>query len=356
MSVPTASCARPPEGAATPAPRAPAPGGALKFAIYIGGVLGLSLLALLLWRADWTALLQLASIGGLSLLWLVPYRALYFLLYALGWRRLLRPYDPGARAGLAYVLWVTTVREAVDRLLPVASVGGAFVGIRLLRWRGLAGVAVAATVIIEVLLTVVALYVFTALGVLLLAGLATPGQQYRRLITGLLLGLPVPALLGLLLRYGSVFRRLAAALGPLLGIPGVAAGAAALDEQLRACLQRRAALTFAGALQLLAFLSASFEVWFLLRLFGHPVGIVPALIMESLMQALRHAAFMVPAALGVQEAGLIVLGHALGITPELALAVSLGKRLRELLCGLPALLSWQWLEGRRLRTLSEHPS
>jgi putative membrane protein len=315
-----------------------------------------ALLAVLLGRADWPGLLQLAGRGGLSLLWLIPYRGLYFLFYALGWRRLLEPYDRGARAGLGYLFWVTTVREAVDRLLPVASVGGAFVGVRLLRWRGLAGAPVSATILIEILLTVVALYLFTALGVLLLFTMATPAQQYRGLLIGLLLALPVPALLALLLRYGSVFRRLAGLLGPLLGISNVSAGAAALDEALRACLQRRSALAFAGALQLLAFVSGSLEVWWLLRLFGHPVGLLPALIMESLLQALRHAAFMVPAALGVQEAGLILLGHALGISPELALAVSLGKRMRELLCGVPALLSWQWLEGRRLRTLSEKPS
>lgn len=354
--MPTASCASPPERGATPAPRAPRAGGRLKYAIYIGGVLGLALLSVLLWHADWPAMLQLASRGGLNLLWLVPYRALYFLLYALGWRRLLAPYDRGARAGLAYVFWVTTVREAVDRLLPVASVGGAFVAVRLMRWRGLPGVPVSATVIIEVLLTVVALYLFSALGVLLFFAVAAPGQEYRRLLIGLVLALPVPALLTLLLRYGSVFRRLAGLLGPLLGISGVSAGAVALDAQLRACLGRRAALGFAGALQLLAFVSAALEVWFLLRLFGHPVGLVPALILESLMQALRHAAFMVPAALGVQEAGLILLGHALGIGPELALAVSLGKRLRELLCGVPALLSWQYLEARRLRSLDEKPS
>jgi putative membrane protein len=333
---------------ATHAQRAPAAGGALKLPVYIGGALGLGLLVLLLARADWPGMLQLALAGGLSLLWLIPYRAVYFFLYALGWRRLLEPYDPSARAGVAYLFWVTSVRDAVDRLLPVASVGGAFVGIRLLRWRGLAIAPVSATVIIEVLLTVVALCVFTALGVLLLAA-TQPGLLYPGLLIGLLVALPVPVLLALLLHHGSVFRRLAGRVAPFLGISSLTADAAALDEQLRACLGRRAALVYAGTLQLLAFGSGAFEVWFLLRLFGHPVGVVPSLIMESLMQALRHAAFMVPAALGVQEAGLMLLGHAFGVSGELALAVSLGKRMREFLCGIPSLLSWHWLEARRLR-------
>ena len=57
---------------------------------------------------------------------------IFFALYAVGWRAMLRPFDARGRAGFGYVLWVTTVREAVDRLLPVASVGGSVVGVRLM--------------------------------------------------------------------------------------------------------------------------------------------------------------------------------------------------------------------------------
>jgi len=66
-------------------------------------------------------------------------------------------------------------------------------------------------------------------------------------------------------------------------------------------------------------------------------------------QAVRHIAFVVPAGLGVQEAGLIIFGHIVGIDSELALAVAMVKRMREVIWGVPFLLSWQWIEGRRLR-------
>jgi hypothetical protein len=46
----------------------------------------------------------------------------------------------------------------------------------------------------------------------------------------------------------------------------------------------------------------------------------------------------------------------LGISSELALAVSMAKRMREVLCGMPSLISWQWLEGRRLQRLMRNPS
>jgi putative membrane protein len=321
----------------------------LRIAAYVGGVLGLALLITLVVRADFDAMLQTLGIGGWALLWLVPYRTVYFLLYTIGWFSLLRPYDPGRRAGLGYVFWVTTVREAVDRLLPVATVGGAVVGVRLMRWRGLAAAPVGATVIVEILLTLIVLYLFAALGLFLLFDYNQTGEQYRRLVLALLFALPVPVITALLLRYGSIFGRLQKFLAPLVGAGSLSAGAASLDFELRACFHRGWVLFLAGALQFAAFISGSFEIWLALRLFGHPVGAKAALVLESMTQALRHLAFVIPAGIGVQEAGLVLFGHALGISGELALAVSMAKRLREVLCGLPPLLSWQWLESRRLQ-------
>ncbi len=319
---------------------------------YIGAVLGLTLLLVLALRTDLPELLNSLELGAWPLLWLVPYRALYFLLYAIGWWTLLEPYDGERRAGLAYTFWVTSVREAIDRLLPVASVGGGVAGVRLMRWRGLAGVSVSATVIVEIVLTVIVSYAFTAVGLILLLERGSGGVQFRQVFLAFLVSLPAPVLTVLLLRYGSIFQKLQRFLGPLVGAGALTEGASALDQELHATLRRWRSLATAGILQFLALMLGSFEVWFALRLFAHPVGIGTALILESMTQAMRHLAFMVPAGLGVQEATLVVFGSALGISSELALAVSMAKRLREVLCGLPALLSWQWMEGMRLRAPS----
>jgi putative membrane protein len=321
----------------------------LKLTAYIGGLLGLALLTVLVVRSDLPAMWQTIRTAGWDLLWLPPYRFIYFLLYAIGWRALLRPYDPQHRASLGYLLWVTTVREGIDRLLPVASVGGGFAGVRLAGWRGIATAPAAATVATEVLLTMMVLYIFTATGLFLLSDIGASEQTYRHVLIALLLGLPVPVITGLLLRNGAVFGRLEAFLRPMVGETALSGGAAALDRELRACLSRGGSLLFAGILQLAAFASASFEVWYALRLFGHPVDASAAVMLESMTQAMRHVAFVVPAGLGVQEAGFVLFGHALGISSELALAVSMAKRMREVLCGVPALVSWQLREAARLR-------
>jgi putative membrane protein len=327
----------------------------VKIAAYIGGLLGLSLLIILVVRADFAAMVQTLALAGWPLLWLIPYRALFFLLYAIGWLELLRPYDLERRAGLGYLFWVTTVREAIDRLLPVASVGGGVAAVRLVRWRGLAAAPIGASIIIEILLTLIVTYAFTAVGLLLLVDLGAKGHEYRNLLLAFLASLPVPVLTALALHYGSVFERLEAFLRPLVGANARSEAARSIDREVRATFRRWRSLLGAGSLQFVALISGSFEVWFSLRIFGHPVGGESAVALEGLTQAIRLLAFVIPAGLGVQEAGLVLFGHTLGLSSELALAVSMVKRMREVLWGLASLLTWQWLEARRLRKLIRTP-
>jgi putative membrane protein len=327
----------------------PTPGKSISVIAYIGGFIGLALLVILMVRADLAGMLRVTVAAGLPLLWLLPYRGLFYLLYAIGWLRLVRPVDPEKRAGLGYLWWATAVREAIDRLLPVASLGGGVIGVRLLRWRGLDIGGAAAGVIIEMVLTFIATYLFTVLGLILLLGVDAAAQEYHRVLLTLIFTLPAPIIMFLLLRHGALFTRIENYLRPLVGMTAMSEGAASLDHELRSALDRHGNVASVVLLHFAALLSGSFEIWLALQLFGHPVSVADAVILESMCQALRTAAFLVPAGLGVQEAGLVIFGHVLGVSSELALAVSLAKRLREILTGLPALASWQWVEGKRLR-------
>jgi len=80
------------------------------------------------------------------------------------------------------------------------------------------------------------------------------------------------------------------------------------------------------------------EVYLIALFLGWPVSWREALLLESLGQAIRGAGFAIPGALGVQEGGYLLLGPLAGLPPDAALALSLAKRARELLLGLPGLL------------------
>jgi hypothetical protein len=61
----------------------------MKVAAYIAGLLGLALLAGLVVHADVPVMLKTVEQAGATLLWLVPYRLIFFVLYAIGWRAML---------------------------------------------------------------------------------------------------------------------------------------------------------------------------------------------------------------------------------------------------------------------------
>jgi hypothetical protein len=98
------------------------------------------------------------------------------------------------------------------------------------------------------------------------------------------------------------------------------------------------------------------EVWIALRVGGAPLGFATVLVIESLVYAIRTVAFAIPNAVGVQEGAYILIGATFGLTPEMALAISLLKRARDLVIGLPALGTWQAVEGGRLWRRNSTPS
>ncbi len=331
----------------------------MKLVIRIALVLGLAVMIVLVVRDGGSNILTLLTSAGWVLLLLVPLHALPLVLDVLGWRMLIKRV---ARApAVPTLFWIATVREAVDRLLPVANIGGEIVGIRLLSAEGIASTAAAATVVIELLLTLVSQYLFITLGIVLALRSTHSSQPLGGLVLGLGCGLALIGLLAALLRYGSVFERLELLFQRIVRMSrgvlpkGMAAADAPvaggswkhLDATIRKLYSARARLAITVFWQLCGLVSGTFETWLALRWLGHPIDFDDSLSLEALTQAVRQFIFLVPAGLGVQEAGMVGLGAVLGLTPEVAITLSLVKRMREILFGVPALVSWQWAEGWR---------
>ncbi|MGY2485309.1 lysylphosphatidylglycerol synthase domain-containing protein [Cupriavidus sp. CP313] len=324
----------------------------MKRIVYLTGLIGLLALTALVIHQGASDIAAIVAQGGWLLLLLVPLHALPLLLDAQGWRVLLTSADPEEKAGLGFLWWVATVREAVNRLLPTVGVGGELVGIRLTRLRIRDTTAVTASIVVEVMLTLFSQYLFSAMGVLLLVAALQDSGGAWVILAGLLLSLPVPVLFALSLRHTAVFEKLESAARKLFGedhrIVAMIDGAR-LDAHIRALNRRRRELLAALGWQLAGLVSGTLEIWLALMLLGHPVPVWQALAIESLTQAARHVAFFVPAGLGVQEAVVMMLGQVLGIDAQVSLALALVKRAREILFGVPALLSWQWVELRHWR-------
>jgi putative membrane protein len=323
----------------------------MKRLAWLTGLAGLLALTVLIAHQGVADVARILAQGGWPLLLLVPLHAVPLLLDAQGWRTLLMA-APARRANLGFLWWLAGVREAVSRLLPTLSVGGELVGLRLARLRLRDTTAVAASIVVELMLTVFAQYLFAALGVLMLPAAMQAGGHGWAILAGLLLALPVPVLFALALRHHAVFERLEGVARRLFGaghrIAAMVDGAR-LDARIHALIERRAVLLKALGWQLAGLVAGASEVWFALMRLGHPATLSQALAIEALTQTARQMAFVVPAGLGVQEAALLLLGGVLGISPQVSLSLALVKRARELLFGVPALLSWQWVEWRHWR-------
>lgn len=310
-------------------------------------VAGLAVLVALVIHEGALSIADLLSHAGWVLLLLVPLHAVPLWFDVMGWRLLI----PGA-CRVRGLLYIASIREAVNRLLPVASIGGELVGVHLLSRQGTDATAAAASVIVEVALTLVAQYVFLILGVAGLLQLSRSVEPSGPLVLSLLAGLPVLVALWWLLRSGVLVRALERLAGRVLGARALRAIAAGgwgpLNAAIRSLAAAHGRLARALLWQLAGLIVGCAETWLALRWLGHPVGFLAALSLEGVTLAARTLIFMVPAGLGVQEAGLIGVGHVLGIGSDLAVALSLVKRMREILFGVPALAAWQWSEARRL--------
>jgi putative membrane protein len=288
--------------------------------------------------------------------WLAPitlYHLAPLCFDAVSWRQL---FPASNRPSVPSFLWMRWIRESVSTLLPVASVGGDVVGARLAHQRGVPGAQATASMVVDITVGAATQLAFVIAGVVLLAAGRADAAATA---WGLVIGVAVfAAAIGLFVRlqHNSMFAVLigwAHRLAPKSWMSGFAGRAEAIDEAIVATYRRRSALSYASLLRLFGWAIGAGEVWLATRVLGKPLSVIDSFILESLSIGVRGAAFMVPGALGAQEGGLVLFGALLGLPADLALAVSLAKRVRELALGLPGLAAWQWVEGRRLLSRRE---
>jgi putative membrane protein len=301
----------------------------LKGALFL---LGLSLLGLILWRVGFGPVLAaLQPIGWGVVVLIVAYLPVW-ILDTLGWRFAFPADSP--RVPLLRLLRIRLSGEAFNVLMPTLDVGGEAVKTLLLRREGVPTVQALASVVVAKTSLAVAEVFF------LLAGMGVAMQTFA-LPVALQRGVGLSLLVGgagvvtfLLLQRRGLFGSVAA-LSRRLGLARrfwreQAAAVAALDETLRAYYARPGRGALSVAFHLLGWLAGVLEVVLILRFLDLPVTAASALALEAGHQLFRAAAFFIPAKLGAQEGGSLIVFSALGFPAAVGVAVSLLRRVREL--------------------------
>jgi putative membrane protein len=252
------------------------------------------------------------------------------------------------------------VGESANSLMPAGQIGGPVLMARHLSLRGMPLPEAVATVTVSTTLQTFAQIGFALYGVSLLGAHATHVSEGTLRSTSLIASAFLALQIGgfYLLQRRGFFSKLLRAAARFVGKRDWSdwmSHARAIDEAVEVTYRRSAAVAASFALSLIGWLVGTVEVYWILQLLGSPVGWSDALMLESVGQAIRGAAFAIPGALGVQEGGYLLLGSLVGLHAETGLALSLAKRARELLLGLPGLLYLHWAERGGARTARPAP-
>ncbi|MEP6884979.1 MAG: lysylphosphatidylglycerol synthase domain-containing protein [Gammaproteobacteria bacterium] len=288
-----------------------------------------------------TAVMATLSLAGWGLLLVALFHLLPLGLDAVAIRVL---FESGAEHGdILDAVLARWAGESANSLMPAGQIGGPVLMARQLAQRGLALPQAAAAITVSTTLQTFAQIAFALLGVALLSAQATHDSPHAlrtsALIASGLLALQVGGFYWMQRR--GLFGKLMRAATRFAGKRDWSrwmSQAEAIDVAVRATYGRAAPLAASFLLSWVGWLVGTGEVYLILRFIDQPAGWVNSLLLESLGQAIRGAAFAIPGALGVQEGGYLLLAPLVGLPPDAALALSLAKRARELMLGLPGLL------------------
>lgn len=266
-------------------------------------------------------------------------------LLGLGWWAIGRGV-PGA--GPWKFVWARLVRDAAADVLPFSQVGGFVIGARALKLMGLRIVPVGVSMLVDLVIELSAKLPYVLAGLILLLYIKSGSGLLRPAFLGLgLTAAGLTALAFFRVRIEAMLERAAMALGgrwPSLELGGHAATQPTFDR----VFSRDGRMLTSFLLHAVGEVSGAVETWVMFRLIGVPITGVEALLIDSLTSGLRTFGFLVPGALGVQEAVYVLACGAVGIPPAMGIAFSLARRARDFAIGLPGLGAWQAVEGRRL--------
>jgi putative membrane protein len=247
------------------------------------------------------------------------------------------------------LIWGRMVRDASANCLPFSQVGGFVFGARAVTLHGVEWHTATASTVVDVTAEFLAQIAFSCIG---LGILLTRSPRSE-------LAVPVEIGIGLavLACFGFVWAQKGAA--PVFARIGrrIAGRWFANAEERFEVLQAELGLIYGHTgrlalgflMHLVGWISTGVSGWIAYRALGARINFDDALAIEALLSAVAAIAFLVPVNAGVQEAGYAGLGAIFGVPPELSLGVSLVRRARDIIVGVPILLIWQFVEMRRLR-------
>ena len=92
--------------------------------------------------------------------------------------------------------------------------------------------------------------------------------------------------------------------------------------------------------RLLGWISGALEIYVFLMIINVEVSFVDVILIEAFTGLIRSVVFFIPAGLGIQELAFVIIGSHVGLSDSVSFSMAIGRRIREIGVGLPAILTW----------------
>ncbi len=244
-------------------------------------------------------------------------------------------------------VWGRLIRDGASEVLPFSQIGGFVAGARAATVAGVGGSFATASTVVDLTMELMGQLGYTAIGLSLLAWLQPSNHIVGPVVLGLATMTAAASIfLTVQARGAGLVEQMAVRLSSQwLGTS--LSSSRGIQAEIHRIHGRHRQLATSTALHLLCWLLSGVEAWLTLRFMGVEISVTAALVIDSLLYGIRSFAFLVPNALGIQEAAYVLLGALFGVSPGSALALSLVRRGRDIALGTPVLLIWQLVEGGR---------
>ena len=287
-----------------------------------------------------------SRIGWPEFALIVGWQIVLFVVLGIAWD-IIMPARDGRRFWVP--VWGRMVRDAAANCLPFSQVGGFVFGARAITLQRVEWHTATASTVVDVTAEFLAQIVFACIGLVILI-LRVPGSR----IAG-----PVEAGIGLAVLacfafiwvqkgVGSIFAKLGARIAGER-FQDAKERVDVLQAELGMIYGHTGRLALGIFVHLIGWICTGVAGWIGYHALGVPIDFDDAMAIEALLSAAAAIAFLVPVNAGVQEAGYAGLGAVFGVPPDVSLGVSLVRRGRDIVVGVPILLLWQLLEMRQLR-------
>ncbi len=308
-------------------------------------IFGLVLLGLLVRDMDAAEILRhIRQVGSAGIGLVIALYAVTFLADVAGWQLTFKTIPLNLR-WLQRLYCVRMTGEAFNNVTPLGAMGGEPVKAMLLKSRyGVSYRESGASLILAKTVILISLVVFLGLGFLVLmpsehiqssykavAGIGLAGFTTAITLCFLVQRFRLSSWLGRLVGGSALGHRLETALRVIHEV----------DERLASFYTERRA-RFAGALALafINWLLGVVEVYVLMQFLGYPISFVDAWVIEAMAQLVRAGTSFIPASIGAQEGAFILACSAITGDPTLGFALSVIRRVREIVWIIGGLGLW----------------